>query len=216
MANVELKAELREEKGSRPVKRLRDAGWIPGIIYGHNKDNISVKVNNREVIHLLHSMASEHPLIKLKLKNKKNDVLVKNIQYHPYRDEIIHIDFHQVAMDEVLTTTVAVEAVGESKGVLSGGVLDHTMRELQIECLPTDIPGIIELDISELGIGDSIHVSEITVPEGVKFLDDPDQPVLSVIAPKIEEEEVSEEEMEAEEGSAEPELIRKREDEEAE
>jgi len=216
MANVELKAELREEKGSGPVKRLRGSGWIPGIVYGHNKDNLSVKVNNRDVIHLLHSMASEHPLIKLNVKNKKTDVLVKTIQYHPYRDEIIHIDFHQVAMDEVLTTTVAVEAVGESKGVLAGGVLDHTMRELQIECLPSDIPGVIELDITELGVGDSIRVSEITPPEGVKFLDDVDQPVLSVLAPKVEEEEVSEEEMEAEEGSAEPELIRKREDEEAE
>ena len=216
MANVELKAELREEKGSGSVKRLRDTGWIPGIIYGHNKDNVCVKVNNRDVIHLLHAMASEHPLIKLKVKNKKTDVLIKTIQYHPYRDEVLHIDFHQVAMDEVLTTSVAVEAVGESKGVLSGGVLEHIMRELQIECLPSDIPGVIELDITELAVGDSIHVSEIKAIDGVKFLDDPDQPVLSVMAPKAVEEEVPEEELEVEEESAEPELIRKREGEEAE
>ncbi|MCD6460785.1 50S ribosomal protein L25 [bacterium] len=214
MANVELKAELREEKGSGSVKRLRASGWIPGIIYGNNKDNINVKVNNRDIIHLLHSLTSEHPLIKINVKNKKSDVLIKSIQYHPYRNEILHLDFHQVAMDELLTTSVIIEAAGESKGVLAGGVLEHTVRELQIQCLPSDIPSLIEVDVTELEIGGSVYISDITPPKGVIFLDDPGQPVLSVIAPK--EEEVTEEGIEAAmaEGAEEPELIRKREGEE--
>ena len=180
-----------------------------------NYEPIAVKANSQDVVHLLHSLASEHPLIKIKLKNKKEDVIIQEIQYHPYRNEILHIDFHKVAMDELITTSVLVECVGECVGVSHGGVLDHVMRELEVECLPGDIPAVIEVDITNLNIGESIHVGELTPPKGVKFLDDPEQAVIAVSTPKVETE-GGEEEGELLEGvaSSEPELIRKREKEE--
>ena len=214
MAGIELKVDVRSEQGTAAAKRLRKEGWIPGVVYGDDFAPVAIKANSRDVVHLLHSLASEHPLIKIKLKNKKEDVIIQEIQYHPYRNEIIHIDFHKVAMDEVITTKVLVEAVGSSIGVTHGGIVDHSMRELEIECLPGDIPTSIEVDITNLDIGESIHIGELTPPKGVKFLDDPEQSVIAVAVPKVSEETEGEEELAVETSSSEPELIRKREKEE--
>ncbi len=216
MAGTELKVDLRTEQGSSAAKKLRSEGWIPCVVYGMNYEPVAVKANSQDVVHLLHSLASEHPLIKIKLKNKKEDVIIQEIQYHPYRNEILHIDFHKVAMDELITTSVLIEEVGESIGVSHGGVLDHIMREVEVECLPGDMPSVIEVDVTNLNIGESIHIGELTPPKGVKFLGDPEQAVIAVSAPKVEveAEEGEEGELLEEASSSEPELIRKREKEE--
>lgn len=207
-----LKAELREEMGSGAVNRLRKTGWVPCVMYGAKIDTQHLKVNLLELIHLLHSLSSEHALIKLHVGSKAEDVMLQSIQYHPYRNEIVHVDFHQVAMDEVISTTVQVEEVGNAKGVVAGGVLEHNIRELTIECLPKDLPDFIEVDVTELEIGDTVYIRDLVAPQGVTILEDDDTPVFSVIAPKAVSEE---EELEGGMGaSAEPELIRKREKEE--
>lgn len=216
MAGKELKVEVRKETGSSAVKRMRKDGFIPCIVYGANFETVAVKANNQDIIHLLHSLTSEHPLIQIKLKNKKENVIIQDIQYHPFRNEILHIDFHKVAMDEKITTTVAVEEFGEPVGVTHGGVIDHILRELEIECLPGDMPSVIEVDISHLEIGDALHVSDLTPPKGVTFLDDPEQPIIAISQPQLISEEEEEEELLAEAGAEEPELIRKREKEEEE
>jgi len=210
MSEQALKAQVREEIGGSAVKRLRKAGMIPCVMYGMESESVSLKINKLDFIHLLHSLTSEHALIKLDVNNKKKDVILKSIDYHPFKNEISHVDFHQVSMDKPIETTVPVEEVGNSKGIAAGGVVEHVMRELSIECLPKDIPSVIEVDITELEIGDSVHVADIVAPKGVKLLDDPEQVVISVAAPRIMAlEEVSEG---AELGAvAEPELIRKRE-----
>lgn len=218
MAELELKAIVREEKGGKVINRLRKSGWIPCELYGAKTKNMSLKVNGQEFVRFLHSLSSEHALINLSVGGKKENVMLKDIQYHPYRNEIIHIDFHKVSLHEKITVTVPVEETGTAKGVIAGGVVEHVMRELSIECLPKDIPPVIEIDITELEIGQSLHVSDITPPAGVKLLDDPKLVVISVAAPRmIAEEEVAKPEgEEAEASAAEPELIRKREKEEVE
>jgi large subunit ribosomal protein L25 len=209
---MELKVEVRNEKGSSLVKRLRKTGWIPCIVYGADFEAIAVKANTNDVVHLLHSLVSEHPLIKIKLKNKKEDVIIQDIQYHPFRNEILHIDFHKVDMDELITTSVLVEEIGDSIGVSHGGVVDHIMRELEVECLPADIPAVIEVDITNLDVGDTLHVGDLTPPKGVKFLDDPGQAVIAISLPRVvAETEEGEGLLEGEAKPAEPELIRKRE-----
>ncbi|MCB1194823.1 50S ribosomal protein L25 [bacterium] len=208
-----LKTTIREEFGTTAMNRLRKSGWVPAIVYGKKSESVAVQINKQELVHFLHSLSSEHALMKLKIKNKNENVMIKDIQYHPYKNFIHHIDFHKVSLDEKITTSVAVEEVGEAKGLLSGGIIEHSLRELRIECYPQDIPTVIEIDITELEIGDSIHVGEITPPKGVRFLDDPEQSVISLIAPKVETEETEETGELGEEvsGSApEPELIRKR------
>ncbi len=216
MATTELKAVLREEKGGNHVKRLRKSGWIPCVIYGKKEDNLALKVESRELIRFMHSLSSDHAMIKLNVDGEKQDVMLQDVQYHPFRNEILHVDFHKVAMDEKLTTSVVIEVVGDSKGVAAGGVLEHIMRELTVECFPKDLPSYIEIDITDVEVGHSIHVGDIAVPEGVKFLDDPAKPVISVLAPRIHDEVTGEEaEVIEEETSSEPQLIRKREQEES-
>ena len=220
MAEQVLQATIRESLGTGAVKRLRKSGWVPGVIYGRGSESVPVQLNNQELVRFLHTLSSEHTLIKLKVKNKNEDVMIQDIQYHPYKNMLVHVDFHKVAMDEKLTTVVPVQDVGEAKGVVSGGVLEHAVRELKVECYPKDLPSVIEIDISELEIGQSIHISDLPVPSGVRFLDDPDLSVVSVLSPIVQEEAEGEESEEVEEtvdgSSAEPELIRKREKEEEE
>jgi len=207
MAEQVITAYKRDEVGSQQVKKLRKEGWVPAVIYGE-KVNQPLKFNKFELIRLLHSMTSEHQMIKVKIDNKVQDVLVKDIAYHIYKNEVVHIDLHKVAMDKKITTYVPVEEVGACKGVAAGGILEHIMRQLEIECFPKDIPPVIEIDITDLEIGQTIHVGEIPPIKGIKFLDDPDQPVVSVVSAIISEEE---EAAPAAEEAAQPELIRKRE-----
>ncbi len=206
MADQVLNAYKRDEVGSQQVKKIRKEGWVPAILYGE-KVNEPLKFNKFELIRLLHTMTSEHQLIKIKLDNKVQDVLVKEIGYHFYRNEVVHIDLHKIAMDKKITTSVPIEEVGTCKGIVAGGILEHIMRELEIECLPKDLPSVIEIDITNLEIGQTIHVGEIPPVPGIKFLDDPDQPVISVISAVITEAEAVEGAVE----STQPELIRKRE-----
>jgi large subunit ribosomal protein L25 len=194
-----LAVEEREERGSRAIRRLRRTGIVPGVIYGGgNGDAVSFKVDSRQ---LRHTLVDGSALFDVKVGNgKARPVIVKEQQFHPVRDELLHIDLLEVRLDETIQSTVAIEIEGveEAPGVKEGGVLEHVTRELNIEALPTDIPEQVTVNVSHMEIAATLQLTEIAAPPGVTFLDDPDETVIAtVVAPtEVEEPEEVEEETE--------------------
>lgn len=193
MEKVVLGAQVREEKGKEKVKKLRDAGTVPAVCYKSGKEALNIKVNGKELYHALHTKAGANVLITLKVEGDKQKgdklVLIKEIQTHPVKGDVIHIDFNEVSLTEKIKVKVEVAAQGEAKAVNSeGGVIDHAIWEVEVECLPTNIPGKIFVDISEMKIGDAVHIKDLKSPEGTKILGDGDMVVLvAKHASKLEE-----------------------------
>ena len=190
-----LDVQERPERGTRPMKRLRREGFVPGVVYGgKNGDCTSFKVDSRALRQVL---VSGQALIDLKVGSKTRPVIVKDQQLHPVRDEVMHIDLLEVRLDEKIQTTVGVHVEGaeESPGVKEGGVLEHVTHQLNIEALPTDIPDAIHVDVSGLEIAATMHLSEIAAPQGVTFLDDPEDTIIAtvVVPTEVEEPEIEEE-----------------------
>lgn len=180
-----------------PAGRLRKEGKIPCVIYGHNKP-VHIAIGVKEFDTKFH-IISENILITINVEDKEYEVLVKDFQEDMLKGQITHIDFFEVEHGKVLKTRIPVILIGTSIGVKEGGLLEHRLHEIDIECLPKDIPEKIEVDITELQVGDSVHVSDLTVPEAVKILNFLEQSVVSVTTIKAEEE-PEEEEEEIEEG----------------
>jgi len=189
-----LDVEDRTERGTRAAKRLRREGFVPGVVYGGREgDCTSFKVNARDLRHVLAGSA----LIDLKVDGKTRPVIVKDQQRHPVRDELLHIDLLEVRLDEKIQTQVNVHLEGaeEAPGIKEGGVLEHITHQLNIEALPTDIPDAIHVDVSGLEIAATMHLSEISAPQGVTFLDDPEDTIIAtvVVPTEVEEPEIEEE-----------------------
>jgi len=189
-----LEVEERTERGTRATKRLRAEGYVPGVVYGGD-DCVPFKVNNRVLRAALHDGSA---LIDLKIGNTQaRPVIVKDQQHHPVRGQVLHIDLLQVRLDEKIHSPVQVELenVDEARGVKEGGVLEHVTRELNIEALPTDIPERITIDVSGMDINAVMHLSEVTPPNGVTFLDDPEETIIATITvpTEVEEPEIEEE-----------------------
>jgi large subunit ribosomal protein L25 len=189
-----LEVEERPERGTRATKRLRSDGYVPGVVYGGD-DCVSFKVNNRVLRAALHDGSA---LIDLKIgSGKARPVIIKDQQHHPVRGQVLHIDLLEVRLDQTIHSTVMVELEGveDAPGVKEGGVLEHVSRELGIEALPTDIPDRILVDVSEMGINAVMHLSEVTAPQGVTFLDDPEETIIATITvpTEVEEPEIEEE-----------------------
>jgi large subunit ribosomal protein L25 len=209
-----LTAEERPERGTRATKRLRREGLVPGVVYGGKgaESSVAFKVDSRVLRQVL---VDGSALIDLEVGGKKLPVIVKDQQLHPVRDEVMHIDLLEVRLDEKIQTTVGVQVEGteEAPGVKEGGVLEHVTHQLNIEALPTAIPDAIVVDVSGMEIAATMHLSEVTAPEGVTFLDDPEETIIAtvVVPTEVEEPEEIEEETElvgeeaeaAEEGEAE-------------
>ena len=197
-----LDVEDRTERGTRAAKRLRREGYVPGVVYGgKDGESTSFKVNWRDLRQVLAGSA----LIDLKVGGKTRPVIVKDQQLHPVRDELLHIDLLEVRLDEKIQTQVSVHLEGaeEAPGIKEGGVLEHVTHQLNIEALPTDIPEAIVVDVSGLEIAATMHLSEISPPQGVTFLDDPEETILAtvVVPTEVEEPEIEEEtELVGEEG----------------
>jgi large subunit ribosomal protein L25 len=196
----------RAERGSRAVRRLRREGQVPGVLYGGaDGDAVSFKVDGRE---LRHTLGGGSALIDVTVDGGRvRPVIVKDQQFHPVRDELLHIDLLEVRLDEKIHATVSVELSGveESPGVKEGGVLEHVTRELNIEALPTDIPDGIVVDVSGMEAAATMHLSEVPAVEGVTFLDDPEETIIATVTipSQVEEPEVEEEtELVGEEGEA--------------
>jgi large subunit ribosomal protein L25 len=204
---VQLKAKTRNVIGKGPVKRLRAGGVVPAVVYGAHAQPLNIAVAFDDLEKVLHHATGENVLVDLQVEDggqtKNRLALIQEVQHHPVEDLILHVDFHEVSATEKLRTNVPVRPAGEPVGVKTGGgVLEYVMRELRVECLPKDLPDVIEVNVEKLEIGQSIHVSDVAAPAGVTLLDDKGQPVFIVVAP------IAEEVAEAPaEGPTEPELI---------
>jgi len=199
MKNVTIDIQARIKAGKGVARKLHHAGQTPGVLYGPKAETISLSVNTHEFNKLLNSAGGEPLLFTLNLKNNgdssSHTALIKDLQLHPVEDKIRHIDFYEVLMDEEVQVEVPITAVGKAKGVeIDMGVLEIIQRTLKISCLPLAIPRNIQIDVSDLGLGDVIHVSDITAPEGVRLLDDPETTLMTIVASRAEEEEEKEEE----------------------
>lgn len=212
MEKVILKAETRSEAGKKIAKDLRKKGLVPANVYKGGKDAMNIQIAYDDIQDILHTKAGANVIITLKIGGAKDKtVVIKEIQREPIKDQILHLDFNEISLTETLKVNVPIVAKGEAEGVKKdGGILEHIMWELHVECLPTDIPEKIEVDISKLKIGESIFVKDIVIPEGVKVLNDPELIVMIVKSPKVE---VPVEAVPGEAASAEPELIRKKKEE---
>jgi len=190
MQKVLLKAQTRTEVGKGGSRSLRRNALLPAVLYSKG-DSTPIKVQKKETTRLMTSGGGEHALITLELsdeKGNKNDhwALVKDYQTDPVNNELLHVDFMEISLDEKIKTVVPILITKEPIGVKNGGVFQQQLRNVEVECLPTQIPDGIEVDASSIDIGHSLHVSDLTVQEGVKILTALQEVILSVKAPKIE------------------------------
>ncbi len=201
MKNVAIDIQARTRAGKGVARQLRHAGQTPGVLYGPKAETISLSVNTHEFNKLLNSAGGEPLLFTLNLKSNgdssSHTALIKDLQLHPVDDKIRHIDFYEVLMDEEVQVDVPITAVGKAKGVEADmGVLEIIQRTVKISCLPLAIPRNIQINVSDLELGDVVHVSDITALEGVRLMDDPETTLMTVVASRAEEEEEEKEEEE--------------------
>lgn len=200
---TKLDVKPRETGGSADSRRLRADGLVPGVLYGAGEQAHPFAVEERELRRVLTGEHGLHAILDVVFDGQKtaHHAVLKEYQLDPVRPRLLHIDLHEVRLDRVIQSQVAVEPAGESPGVKEGGVLTLVLRDVNVEALPMEVPDRLELDISAMTIGDSLRVADIVAPEGVKLLDDPDAVVVTVTPPtKVEEPEEVEEELEGEEG----------------
>ncbi len=190
---VKLKAEPRTNVGRSAVRKLRARGLIPAVIYGGNNKPQPLQVTARDINAMMSQASGENVLVELEVagEGSSRTALVQEVQHSPVGGNIRHVDFHAISMDEMIQAEVPLESTGTAVGVKTfGGLLEQSLRALAIECLPGDLPDRITVDVSQLNIGDSIHVRDIQFPPGVTPKVQPDLTAFSVVAPVVEEEPV--------------------------
>jgi len=203
MAGERIKLDVvpRDSAGSAEARRLRAQGMVPGVLYGSGKKAHPFTVGERDLRRVLTGDHGLHAILDVVFDGQKtaHHAVLKDYQLDPTRARLLHIDLHEVRLDQPIHAQVAVELVGESQGVKEGGVLTLVLREVNVEALPMEVPDHFELDISSMVIGDSLRVADLPPHDGVTFLDDPDSVVANVSAPRVEEEPEPEEPVEGEE-----------------
>ena len=212
MAVVSFSATARDITGKGAARTLRSQGQVPAVIYGHGRNPQPLSLNARDLDKMLGRIQAESTVIEVTVDGHTAKTLIREIQRHPIRRQILHVDFQALVAGELVTVNIPIVLNGIPEGVrLEGGVLDQTLRELEIEVDPSDIPDHAELDVTNMVIGDSLHVSDIKLPANVKILDDPETSVAVLAAPRavIEETPVAEAVEGAAEGTGEPEVIGK-------
>jgi large subunit ribosomal protein L25 len=202
---IELKTNIRTTTGNGPARRLRQKGLIPAVLYGPGTESVLLSVNIRDIDMILKKGRIGQALLNLVIPNNgetsTKTVMVKELQLHPVSRNFLHIDFYEVAMDRKIMVNIPVTTTGKAKGVENGGILQIIRRELEVQCFPLDVPESIEIDITDLDIGDSIHLGDISRQSKIEFLDDDNFTVVTIVSPKVEEEAEAVEEAE-EEGEA--------------
>ena len=195
MKSVPLKAYPRTQTRRGGVKKLRDTGRVPAIIYGRQAKPQNLEINAKEIGDLIHHSVSENLLVDLSVENDaraKRLAMVQEVQHHPLDGKVLHVDLHEVAENEKVIVQVPVETVGEAAGVKnSGGVLEHVLFKLKVRSLPKDLPEQIVIDVSHLELGKAVHLGEVKAPAGVEILGDKSMPVVTVAMPRTEEEEAA-------------------------
>jgi len=214
MEKILVKADIRPEIGKGGARSLRRAGMIPAVVYSGGK-SMPIKVQGKQMTKLIYSGGGEHALITIELnedgaKKSEHPVLVKDYQRDPISEELLHVDFMEVSLEKVVNVTVRIDIVKQPASVKMGGIMQHRLREVEVECLPTQIPDRIEVNAESVEIGHSLHVSDLQVPEGVKIVSDPSEVILLVSAPAAEEAAPAEAA-----AAAEPELVKAKGKEEA-
>lgn len=213
MATANISATPRTETGKGVARKLRAQHSVPGVLYGHHRDPQPLAIDARELDRLIERYATETTVVELALDGQSVRTLIREIQRHPFKRQVLHVDFQALVAGEKVTVDVPIVLQGTPAGVRIGGVLDQVLRELTVEVDPSDIPNHIDVDVSGMEMATSLHVSDLVLPPGVTVLDDPDSTVCVVAPPRVAEEEAA---PAAEETGAEPELIRKQKDEEGE
>ena len=215
MAVIPLGGTRRENLGKGGARKARAAGHIPAVLYGHGQEPVPVSIQAREFDLALRSHKGGNPIVNLAVGGGEYTALIRAVQYDPLSHDILHLDFQHISLTETIEVKVAVHLTGLPVGVKDGGgILETILREIEVRCLPTAIPPAIEVDVSHLNIGDSVHVREITVPN-VTILNDGAETVATVVPPTVMEEKAAEAVV-AEAAPSEPEVIAKGKKEEGE
>ena len=193
---LKLSAQTRSVAGRSAVNKIKAQGLVPAVIYGGHDKPMNLSLNKREISNLLAHATSEHVLVDLEIadgpQKSSRLALIQEVQHHPLRRDVLHVDFHAVRADEKLHAEIPVEPFGEPSGVKNfGGILEIALHSLEVECLPKDLPDLIRIDVSALNVGEAIHVKDIQMPEGVSLRADGDLTVVRVAAPKVEVEPVA-------------------------
>jgi len=181
--DTKLTAERRSDAGKGVARKLRAAGKIPAVLYGQGLETTPLTVDSRELSHLLHGSAGSNVLVDLMVDGEEHLAIPREIQRDHIHSKFVHVDFLAVSRTETITVNVPVHDRGDAAGVKEGGVVEHHLREVQIECLPQDVPDEIVVDITDVELGDMVHVSDLVAPEGVTILTSPEDAVLSVVTP---------------------------------
>jgi len=187
---IKLAAQARTHLGRSAVKKIKSQGIVPAVIYSHNETPVSLQVVEREISNVLAHAVGEHLLVDLEIADgsaKSNRMaIIQEVQHHPVTGRILHVDFHGVSANEQIESSIPVEPTGEAIGVKSyGGILEQSIRSLNIKCLPQDLPEVITVDVSGLNVGASIHIKDLQLPAGVTAVDDGELPVFLVAEPNV-------------------------------
>ena len=202
MQQARLDAQVRDDVGKGVARSLRRAGKVPAVLYGRKRGAVSLQIDDRTFQTLLRNYGS-NVLINLVLDNDdEQTVVIKDLQRHPVKRNVLHADFQRISLDEKITTQVSIETVGTPVGVRDGGVLTVTRRQVSVNCLPLDIPEFLRVNVEDLSIGDSFRVSDIEIDDMIEILEDETTQIAAVIEPKVVLETITaeEEEIEGEEG----------------
>ncbi len=199
-----LAVSTRSERGKGPAGRVRTTGMVPAVLYGEEKGTVVLTVDAKILDLLLHGKQGAHAIVQLDIADdpdQSGPAIVKDIQYHPVRGQVIHADFMRIDMTKKIRTAIPIHIEGRSAGVIEGGLLDHQLRELDVECLALDVPDFIAVDVTEMEIGASLHVSDLMdkVADNITVITKLERAVVAVHAPRVVEEETAEE-LEGEEG----------------
>src|SRR6267142_872880 len=188
MAEIVISAKNRADRGKNAARRLRREGFVPGIVYGGKGENLAVAVDPKTLQKVLRSEAGRNAILKLDIAGKgAANAILKSWQVDPIKENFLHADFYRIAMDVAIRVTVPVAVKGEARGVkVDGGILELIMREIEVECLPGDIPEHIEVDVSDLGLNGALRVSDLPATAKVKILEGPEQVVVHVVSVKEE------------------------------
>jgi large subunit ribosomal protein L25 len=209
---ITINTDSRGSKGKNAAHKLRKSGFTPAVVYGHSFDTVAIQVSNTELKRMFKKgsgSSGDYRLFKLLIQDngttKDTMVVIKDIQRNPISGTIEHIDFLSVKMDEKINALVHIQVLGKAEGVKSGGIMRQILREIEVQSLPDKIPPHIDIDVTNLNIGDSVHVSDLDIPGEVELITAPDETVITILAPaaEIEEEEAEEAAAEAAEAPAE-------------
>ncbi len=220
MKETKLTAKTRAEKGSASAGRLRRTGWFPAVVYGEGRPGLDIQLNEHDFVVMLRTHRSENMIVDLAVEGREQPVkvMLKAMQHHPLTGRIIHVDFYEVSMTRKIEIEVPIRLVGVPTGVANeGGILEHVLRTLEVQCLPGDMVDEFALDVADLHIGKTLRVRDVPVDAAkYKVLSDPDQVVAAVAAPRTEEEEKAATETEAATAAAGPEVLTEKKEEEGE